>query len=182
MDFKTNNRLEHPAADVLDIMIRNMEKVVPYMPTIDSIETEKFEERENGQIYILRKWKGSAETAPRAIQKFLSDDMLTWHDDALWNPKDYEVEWSLRSSLGKLYDCGGVNSFGPHPDDPETASLISLSGTLTIYPERIPGIPKFIAKRVAPQVESFILKLISPNLTEVVNGLEGYFKAQKKDG
>jgi hypothetical protein len=179
MDFKTENRLEHPAKDVLEIMIHNMEKVVPFMPTIDFIETEKFEQRENGQIYILRKWKGSSSTAPKALKPFLSDEMLTWHDDALWTPEDYKVDWNLRSSLGKLYDCGGTNYFGPHPDD-ENASLIRLAGTLKIYPDRIPGIPRFLAKRVAPQAEAFILKLVSPNLTEVVSGLEKYLTAQKE--
>jgi hypothetical protein len=179
MDFKNESRLEHPAKDVLDLMIHNLDKVVPFMPTIDYIETEKFERRDNGQIYILRKWKGRSETAPKALKPFLSEAMLTWHDDALWTPEEYKVDWSLRSSMGKLYECGGTNSFGPHPDDQEKASLIRLTGTLTIYPDRIPGIPKFIARRVAPQVEAFILKLVSPNLTEVVNGLEGYLASQK---
>lgn len=181
MEFKSEKRLDQKAQSVLDIMIHRMEQIVPYMPTVDSIETQKFETRDNGQILVLRKWIGSADQAPAAIRSLVSKDMLTWYDEALWTPSEFKVEWKLSSSLGKLYDCGGVNSFGPHPDEPESACLIVISGDLKIYPDRIPGVPGFIARRVAPQVEKFIVKMISPNLTEVVDGLGRYFDAHPDD-
>ena len=52
-----------------------------------------------------------------------------------------------------------------------------VTGTLQVYPERLPGIPKFLGKRLAPQVEKFVVGLITPNLTDVAVGLQGYLDA-----
>ena len=177
MNFEKASVVSHPAALVLETMIERMQEIVPFLPSVNGIELISRDDQANGQIKIVRKWHGSMDNAPSALRPFLSDEVMAWTDTALWTPEDYRVDWTLSTSMGRLYDCSGTNFFEPDPQDPEGGTRMRVTGTLQVYPERLPGLPKFLGKRLAPQVEKFIVGLITPNLTDVAVGLQGYLDA-----
>jgi hypothetical protein len=177
MNFEKSSVVSHPAPLVLETMIERMHEVVPFMPSVNAIELTSREELPNGQLRIVRRWLGSMDNAPSALRPFLSEEVMGWTDTALWTPADYRVDWTLSTSMGRLYDCSGTNFFEPEPADPEGSTRMRVTGTLQVYPERLPGLPKFLGKRLAPQVEKFIVGLITPNLTDVAIGLQGYLDA-----
>ena len=49
-----------------------------------------------------------------------------------------------------------------------------MSGDLSINVKNVPGVPRLLAGRIAPKLESFIVKLITPNLEKVNHSLERF--------
>jgi hypothetical protein len=164
-------------------MIERMEDIVPFLPNIAAIETLEKRKQRNGTWRIVRRWRAKAEQVPSLVRPFLAEELLQWLDHALWVPAEYKVEWrqepEYRPAAG-LYECHGTNFFLPDEQDPEQTSCVRITGSLRVYPEKLPGVPAFLARRVAPQVEKFIVHLIEPNLAELARGLEAYLDQQKR--
>ena len=174
MEFKREDRIVHPAPVVLDVMIERLEEIVPFLPTVERIETLERETLPGGRERIVRRWHASLTNVPAAVRAFFSPDWLAWIDTAVWTPAEFTVDWSLSTKFGRLYDCSGTNSFEPDPKAPEERTRIVIAGNLTVYPDRVPGIPRFLRSRLAPTVERFVVDLITPNLTSVAQGLNRY--------
>ncbi len=174
MEFDSETLVSHPAQAVLETMIDRMHDIVPFLDTVEAIEELSREDLGDGRLKIVRRWQGSESSAPPALAAFVTPEMLAWTDTAIWVPDEFYVDWSIATSMSDLYECGGRNSFGPAPSDPESSTLMRVQGTLTVYPDKVPGVPGFLARRLAPQVEKFVVNLLKPNLTDVANGLQGY--------
>ncbi len=174
MHFEKEDKISHPASVVLDTMIDHMEAIAPFLPNVERIDTLEKTRRRNGRIFIVRRWQGVSASIPRALQPFVSKDWLAWIDTALWVPREYKVEWTLSTKLGHLYECSGTNYFEPYPREEATSTRIRVTGDLQVYPDRLPGIPRVLGARLTPAVEGFVVALITPNLTEVAKGLQGY--------
>jgi hypothetical protein len=174
MHFEKEDTVSHPARLVLETMIERMEETVPFLPNVERIDLLERRRLRNGRIFIVRRWQGTAENVPRALRPFVSGEWLAWIDSATWVPKEYRVEWRLSTKLGELYDCSGVNYFEPHPNAPAADTRIRITGDLQVHPHRFPGIPRLIGLRLAPAIESFVVGMITPNLTSVAAGLQGY--------
>lgn len=178
MHFEKESTVTHPAAEVLELMIERMEDIVPFMPNVDGIEVQSRREDADGRPIIVRRWQGRDTSAPKAVRPFLTQDVLAWIDTAHWFPEQCRVDWTLQTVAGGgLYDCAGSNYFEPHPTEPGH-TRIRITGELSIFPERLAGVPKFLGKRMAPQIEAFVVKLITPNLTDVAVGMQSYFDAR----
>ncbi len=181
MEFCRETKVHHSATLLLKTMIERMEDIVPFLPNIASIETVKKTKRPDGTWEIVRRWEAKAEHVPSLVRPFLTRELLQWLDYALWVPSQYKVEWrqepQVRAAKG-LYECHGTNFFLPDPEGPETVSCVRVTGSLEVHPEKFPGVPTFLARRVAPQVERFIVRLIEPNLVELAKGLEAYLDAR----
>ena len=177
MNFEKTTVVSHPAQLVLETMVERMHEIVPFLPSVTAIDLVSREAVGADQLRIVRKWQGATDTAPSALRPFLTDEAMAWTDTALWSPAEHKVDWTLSTSMGRLYDCSGTNYFGPDPADPEGSTQMRVTGSLQVYPERLPGVPRFLGKRLAPQVEKFVVGLITPNLTDVAIGLQGYLDA-----
>jgi len=176
MNFEKSTVVSHPADLVLETMVERMHEIVPFLPSVTAIDLVSREEVGSDQIRIVRKWQGATDTAPSALRPFLTPELMGWTDTALWTPAEYKVDWTLSTSMSGLYDCSGTNYFGPDPDDPEGSTRMRVTGTLEIHPEKLP-VPRFMGKRLAPVTEKFVVGLLTPNLTDVAIGLQGYLDA-----
>jgi hypothetical protein len=97
----------------------------------------------------------------------------------MWTPSEYKVDWTLTTNLSKFYDCSGTNYFEPHPKEPESATRIRITGQLEVHADKLPAVPSFLASRLKPQVEKFVIDLLAPNLTETAEGLQAYLDEKK---
>jgi hypothetical protein len=182
MEFAKESRVRYPAPLLLETMIERMEAIVPFLPNIEAIETLEKKKRRDGCWEILRRWHAKVDRVPAVVRPFLSEEMYQWFDHALWVPREYKVEWRqepVYRAASNLYECHGTNFFLPAPEDSEHTSCVRITGSLQVYPERLPGVPAFLARRVAPQVEAFLIRMIEPNLTELAKGLEEYLDSQR---
>lgn len=178
MHFAEEREVTYKAELVLETMIERMQDIVPFLLSVESIETREKETLPDGRIRVVRYWQGKPDSAPAAVRPFVTKEHLGWIDTAIWTPSEFKVDWTLSTSMSKFYTCSGTNSFGPHPKNPET-TLVRISGDLEIFADKLPGVPSFIGKRIAPQVEKFVVNMITPNLVELAPGLQGYLDGRK---
>lgn len=175
MLLEVEGTIEQPADVVYPLVRDEMEKIVPYMPDIVRIEVLERTQRDDGRVSIVNQWFSRPSNIPTLIQKFVKPEFFSWKDYAVWNDDTHSVDYELESPVANdLYDAKGTNSFGPHPTE-EGHTLIQIRCDITIYPERMPGVPRFLAKKVQPTVEGMIRRTLEPNLSSLIQGLTGYF-------
>ena len=98
--------------------------------------------------------------------------MTTWLDHALWNDANQTVTWRFETNhFETLYECSGINYFEEAADN---QSVIRLTGDLRVYPERVPGVPRLLAKRLAPKVEEFLIGMVTPNLAQMPRAIQSF--------
>lgn len=175
-------RIEHsdiiaaPLDKVFKIVRDELVRVSAYLPNVKEIKVLEYKTLKPGKTLIINKWYGRA-SMPALVQKFMSEELFSWKDTATWDDEKYEVDYFLESTVGKdIYDARGRNYFKAiSPDKTE----MTLTCEVIIYPEKIPGVPKLIAKKVQPVIEQMIEKIIESNLTTLGIGIKEYLKQMK---
>ncbi len=181
MHFDKEDHIAHPAPLVLATLLDRLEEVAPFLPSIECIETLEREDLADGRVRIVRRWQGADTGVPTALRPFLSRDLLAWYDTALWTPDEYKVDWSQATAaevVADLYRCSGTNRFEPAPESPTDTTRVAIAGELEVHSDQLPGVPSFLGRSIAPQIERFIVSLITPNLTELSTGLGRYLDAR----
>ena len=182
MEFEASRVVTHPASIVLEILIERMEVIVPFLPNVEPIELVERTALPGDRLRILRRWQGAAGSVPRPLRPFLPPALLAWIDTAVWTPAAGRVDWThatCAAGVAELYDCSGTNFFEPDAAEPTRRTRIRIGGELIVRAERLPGVPAFLTRRIAPQVEAFIVGLITPNLTSLADGLQRYLDGNR---
>ena len=131
-------------------------------------------QEEGEQTRLHNEWVSNAEI-PKVARSFLQPEHLRWDDHALWDPSLFQVNWKLETRVfSEAFFCEGSNRF--LEEGPSTTRVI-VEGDLTLDLRDLPGVPSFVAKRLAPQVEGFIVKMITPNLEEVNRAVGRYLES-----
>ncbi|MCO4795439.1 MAG: hypothetical protein KC493_17090, partial [Bacteriovoracaceae bacterium] len=111
---------------------------------------------------------------PGIVKSFIKPEIFCWKDDANWDDDSHSVDYSLESFLANdRFDAKGKNSF---TSVSENETELTISCKVTIYPEKVPGVPRLLAKKVAPAIEGLIEKLLAPNLSSLGDGLNQYLE------
>lgn len=177
MKLESKDIIPRSREEVYNVLKNDLEKLVPYMPNVKRIEMVDRTEKGQGQTAITNHWYADAEI-PTIAKKFIKEDLLSWKDKALWHDNDFLVEYTLESFWGNdIYDATGKNvmkALGPNKTE------LTLTCDLVIHPDKVPGVPKFLVKKVLPAIEGLIKRILQPNLTSLGKGLNSYFNAQKK--
>ena len=170
MRIRSESRIHHPVERVYRAYRDKLPEIAPYIPDVREIRVLERAEREEG-VYLLNLWEGEVDL-PALVRSVVRPEMLRWHDHAEWNDADRVVDWRIElPAFDQQVRCAGRNRF--EADGPD-ATRVVLSGDLEIRVDRIPGVPRSLGRRLAPKVEAFIVKLITPNLTRVNASLERY--------
>lgn len=175
MQINATSVIRHPRARVYKAYRDEMVQIAPYMANIKEIIVKSREEAD-GRVKLHNEWVGEGDI-PRVVQGIIKPEMVRWDDYADWDDAASACDWRIR--LRVFTDnvrCGGTNRFMEEGPD---ATRVVLSGTLEVELRDIPGVPRILASRVAPQVEKFIIALITPNLEQVNAALGRYLDAQK---
>jgi len=177
MIITSKDILQYPVTKVYETVRDHQVDLVPYMPDIEAVEVAEREELEDNTVRLLNHWHGATE-APSIIKKFIKPEMMSWKDYAVWHDEESYVAWRLETFyLKDLFSCTGTTRF--NDIDGKTMEMF-LEANLNVNAATIPGVPKFLAKKVNPQVEVFIAKLISPNLNNLAKGVKAYLDDQVK--
>lgn len=160
MRFTITDELPHPRDLVFETHRDKLLELVDYLPNIDAVETKHREEV--GAVSKLENhWTGASSDIPAMLRPFLKSEYLTWVDYAEWDAENYRCKWRIEISVIP----GAIEAFGENvfrEEDGET--IVNMTGEFRVHPERIPGVPAFVAKRAAPALEKFIVGLVQPNL------------------
>ena len=137
------------------------------------IEVKNRKVGKDNTLKVTNYWFAKAEI-PTLVKKFIKPELLSWKDKAVWKDDAFEVHYELESFFANdLFEAKGVNSFVAKGDN-KTEFILNCE--INIYPEKVPGVPKFLAKKVSPVINTLVEKILGPNLTAMGKGINQYFK------
>ena len=171
MRFSDDVVLTHPLEVVFEAFRDRLPELVPYLPAIESIETIEREELGPGRVRLVNVWQGNRAVAPKGLRMFATAKALRWKDTAEWDEAERATTWRFETfQLGKLYDCHGRNHYEEVPD----GTRFVLTAELEVYPERVPGVPRFMAKKLKPKIEDLVRGRVTDNLNELARGVQAF--------
>lgn len=175
MELSADATMPFPRSLVYAAYRDDMLNLVPYLPNIRRIEVRK-REQEGTLVRLLNIWHGGGEI-PKVARAFISDNMLSWTDHALWVEDDYYCDWRIEThSFVEAVTCGGRNRFV----EVDGGTRLEIRGKLEIDATKIHGVPRFLSGKVGRMVEEFLVAKIQPNLVEVSQGLRRYLEDGRK--
>jgi hypothetical protein len=173
--ISTNDEVAYPREKVFETFREDLEELIPHLPDIESIEQKKYERIDDVTVEVVRLWKAKDEDVPKLARKFIKPEMLQWTDTAIWHEDVWTCDWSMEVGfLSEAITAEGTNRYIDNGD----STKIEISGDLKVDAKHIPGVPRLLAGKVGDAVEKFVVKLITPNLTDVNRGLERYLEEQ----
>jgi len=170
MKIHSESRIHHPLELVYACYRDQLPQIAPYTPDIREIIVNSREDLEQGpKLHNI--WIADRDI-PKVAQRIIKPEMLRWDDFAEWNNTAKHVDWRLNiPAFPDQVACSGRNAF--FADGPN-ATRVVLTGDLKINVKNVPGVPRLLAGRIAPKLEAFIVKLITPNLEKVNHSLERF--------
>ncbi len=169
MKFRSESLIHHPLEAVFSAYRDRLPEVVPYLDDIASVVVAS--RKEEGDVVRLHNTWSSSREVPAVAKAFLRPDQLAWDDHAVWRTSDHTCGFSiLTRAFGDAVTCTGTNTFSAVAG----GTRVVLEGDFVVAIYGIPGVPSFLAKRIVPEVEKFIVGLIQPNL-EKTNAAVGRF-------
>jgi hypothetical protein len=173
MEINSESRIAHSLDTVYTAYRDELPLIARYIPDIKEIRVVARTPSDQG-VTVHNLWLADREL-PRMIKGVVKPEMMQWDDYAEWHDDEHYVAWTLVIPAFKnQVHCKGRNSF--YADGAHTR--VVLTGTLQIQLESVPGVPKFMAKKMAPKLEDFIVKLITPNLKRVNESLGAYLDSK----
>ena len=173
-------KLEHSdeisaSADLVYKIVKDQSpELAPYLPSIERIETIQRSNLSAEQEQVVNHWYAQIDI-PVLISKFISKDLLSWKDTAVWDHASKSVTYQLESFIANdLFDANGCNKFEAISED---KMRLTLSCEVIIHPDSVPGVPRLMKKKVAPLIEKIIEKMMQPNITSLGKGIKAYLEA-----
>lgn len=147
-----------------------------YLDDIDEIVVESREE-EGDIVRFVNFWKAAPTEIPKLARPFIKPEMLQWHDYATWDASEFSCAWEMK--LGFLPDAIEARGLNHWKQLGEGRTLVVIDGSITIHADRIPGIPRMMAGKAGDVIESFVVKMIEPNLKKTNLGVTQYLREHR---
>lgn len=159
MQIRSETRLHHPIDVVFAAYRDRMPEVAAYVPDVAAI-TVLSREESGDEVKLHNEWRSDREI-PKLVSKIIRPEHLCWDDHATWNAVTRQCRWKIVTrAFTEAVECTGTTKLIEDGD----GTRIVLAGDFKIDLHEIPNVPSFLGKRLAPQVEKFIVGLITPNL------------------
>lgn len=164
-----------PAGTAFHLLRDRMPELVPFLHDVEEIRVLEREEGE-GVVRILNLWQGSMERVPGPARPFVSPELVSWRDHATWTTSRMEAAFRLEPRVGAdIFTCAGTTRL--HPDGAER-SLLRLEVDLEIHPERVPGVPRLLARKLRGPIEQTIAGQVRPNLENLAGSIRAWAAAR----
>lgn len=174
MRIHSESIIHHPRAAVFAAYRDRLSDVAAYIPDIQRIDVLRRDEVDD-VVSLHNLWVADREI-PKVARGFIRPDMLQWDDWAKWNATQFDCSWRLGiRAFPEGVRCSGTNTFVELGAE---RTKVILGGDLTVDVKKIPGVPRLLAGRIGPQVEKFIVSLITPNLERVNSSLGRFLDDQ----
>jgi len=171
MEIGSAHKIAHSAQKVFEALRDHQPELVQYLPNVDAMEVLKREEN-GSKTRLYNRWQGSSQDVSKVIRPFVTAEMLAWFDDATWDEQSLSCDWTLESVRAKdIFACSGTTKLAALSDD---STSFEIRGQLHVHPEKIPGVPVFLARRIRQPLEKFVAGLLEPNLTKIAGAVADY--------
>ncbi len=174
MKIEANEQLTHPAQLVFETVRDKQPELAAMMPNVERIEVLE-QRREGSVVHLYNRWQGSKRDVPAVIRPFVSHNTTAWFDSAAWDDETLSCAWEITSIVGRhLFACTGNTTIRPR----EGGCSFELSGELKVNPNNVPGVPRFLGRKLQGPLERFIVNAVSPNITSVATAVQRYLDEQ----
>lgn len=147
-------------------------ELLPYLPDVKNIDVKERTEEGDEVVKVVNLWKANPEEIPKLAQAFIKPEMLEWTDYASWDQGKWSCDWDME--VGFLSDAVTCRGTTTYEERGEGRTEVSIRGELKVDGKKIPGVPRLAAGKVGSVIEAFVVKMITPNLTQVNRGIERY--------
>lgn len=173
MKFRTESFIPHPRDKVFEAYRDKLSDVVAYLDDIKAVNVLKRSES-GSTVTLHNEWVSDSEV-PAVAASFIKPEHLRWDDYATWDADKLTCTFEIKTRVfTDAVRCVGGDIFV----EVDGGTKVILEGEFTVDLKGIPGVPKFLAGRIVPQVEKFIIALIQPNLSKVNDAIGAYLSAQ----
>ncbi|MBF2003124.1 MAG: hypothetical protein IGS50_05615 [Synechococcales cyanobacterium C42_A2020_086] len=146
-------------------------QLVNSMSTVKRLVLKSRQEQE-GVVYQQYEWHGSGDI-PAIMRAFLSEELLTWTDNAVWKTSDFTVHWTIHPhAFTEAVSWSGVDRFW---EDGE-GTRIETKGELKIDPHRLKGVPGFLSGQVSHLAEDLLGRQAEPNFVQMSRSVQSYLE------
>ena len=177
MKLEADARITFPRPLVFSTYRDRLPQRVPFLPNVKGITVQSRTDDADGKAGVtklLNLWEAKGEV-PKMAQGIIKPEMLAWLDYATWDQDAWTCDWRIETRMfTENVKCFGHNSYEAVGDE----TVLRIRGELDVSLSGIPGVPKFLAGKVAPHVEKFIVGLLTPNLLSVATGLEHFLESE----
>lgn len=179
MKLEADARIAFPRELAYSTYRDRLPEMVPFLPDVKAIHVQSRSDDVDGQAGVsklLNLWEASTEI-PKVLQAVIKPEMLAWDDYATWNQDAWTCDWRIETKMfTENVKCWGHNTYEVDGE----GTLLKIRGELDVSLKGVPGVPKFLASKIAPQVEKLIVTLLKPNLLSVAKGLQDFLDAEAK--
>lgn len=175
MKFRSESTIHHPREVVFAAYRDRLSSVVPYLEDIKAVNV--LSRSEAGTSVTLHNEWVSDRDVPKVAAGIIKPEHLKWDDYATWDAATHKCAFEIKTRMfTDNVKCVGGNQF---LDDGKGGTRVVLEGQFDVSLKDIPGVPRFLAGTIAPQVEKFIVALIQPNLEKVNVAVGRFLDAEK---
>ncbi|MCA9563987.1 MAG: hypothetical protein KC561_10885 [Myxococcales bacterium] len=175
-ELLTTDIIEYDVEDVFRAQRDHLAELVEFLPNVSDIEVRSREEVD-GKVKLVNVWTAARTEIPAVIRPFVKPEMMSWIDYASWDERTLVCNWEIELGfLKEAVKCAGVNRM---ERTAEGHTAVIIEGKLSVDATKIPGVPKFMAKKVSSAVEAFVAKNITPNLKKTNDGVRKYLASRK---
>lgn len=175
MEIRSASRIRHPRDRVWVAYRDHLPAIAPHIPDVERI-TALSRQSSPGVVVLHNEWVAEREIPPVA-QRFLRPEHLRWDDHATWREDGFVCDWVIRPrAFTDAVTCHGRNTFVDEGDE----TLVRMEGVLEIRLADVPGVPSFVGRRIAPQIERFIVSLITPNFQSTNQAIQTWLDAESE--
>lgn len=171
MRIDESQKISHPAHLVFATLRDKTPELAAIMPNVEGVQV--LERREDPpRVHLYNRWQATNQDVPRIVRPFVSKDLVAWFDRATWDEESLSCSWQIEAVVGKeVFSCQGRTTIQA---DGDGACEFRLSAELRVDPDRVPGVPRFLARKLQEPLERFIGNAIRPNLTSIASAVQRY--------
>lgn len=176
MKFESTQVIPFPIEEVYRLVRDQLLELVPFLPNVKKIEIESIE-RNGDKVHVTNRWYGKGDI-PKVAQKFVQQDKVAWLDTAVWDEEKKTCRWEITPMFFQEHvSCKGVNFY---KEEGEGKTRLEITGELAVQAKGIKGVPRLLERKVSEQIEKFIVRLLTPNLANLAQGVTKYLDQQEK--
>lgn len=173
MKINSEARIPYPREQVYLAYRDRMAEIAEFIPDIKEVKIVSREEGD-GTVTLHNEWASDREV-PSVVSKIIKPEHLRWDDYATWHNAAFYAQWEIKTrAFTDAVRCTGRTEVLEDGD----STVVRLTGDLSITLKEIPGVPSFLARRMAPQVEKFIVSLVTPNLQQVNRSIHRFLDSE----
>ncbi len=171
MKISHSAMIHFPIDRVYDAFLTRMAQLPPWLPSIDKIEVTRVLSLTTHQAEVDYKWHIDTQIIPVILRPFLRSNMNHIRSTTVWCAQKRVVSFEFyHDDYRELFDCKGTFSL---VEQSHNSMRIDIDADLYPYPERLAGLPNWVAKKSIPLIEKLIfLDILRPSLMALPEALQ----------